>query len=463
LKSAIPVAKKGCDGTPSRQFPPELLRASGQDTVLMNDLHARMEFTVWTPVEGEVPKIVAYDIEADNEPLLRASQRKSGLCVDRMNTKHEVVQRIIRAVIESWTTTESIKPGEMDAVMHIMDGIITDLALCTGTFLPEGIVGEKETLGDKLRQQMLFPIGKGSRAEDLTSAFQFYVPRMIDELVQGLHKASTKELERTKYLGPLRSYPPRHFAFSHGYAWDVVRREGSVRKQVNAWLSAENRLQTPYELQIRHLLTIDDLGDQFWENVRDIENKFVGAGKYEDTEFGGDLFGEEIPQALEKLKEHESKLSTVQELILYDLRSNTAVSHRDVGIGISQVLPVLVSAYAFRNKIVAIEQPEIHLHPALQAELGDVFIQSALGDQKNTFVLETHSEHLILRIMRRIRETTQKKNKSTTAIRPDDVSLLFVGGGSKGSTVQELRISNQGQLLDRCPGGFFEEDFEELF
>jgi hypothetical protein len=48
LKSAIPVAQKGCDGTPSQQFPPELLRASGQDTVLMTDFHARMEFTVRT-------------------------------------------------------------------------------------------------------------------------------------------------------------------------------------------------------------------------------------------------------------------------------------------------------------------------------------------------------------------------------------------------------------------------------
>ena len=60
-------------------------------------------------------------------------------------------------------------------------------------------------------------------------------------------------------------------------------------------------------------------------------------------------------------------------------------------LGVSQILPVLVHAYASQRKLIAIEQPEIHIHPKLQAELGDVFIESALGDNQNTFLLETHS------------------------------------------------------------------------
>ena len=51
---------------------------------------------------------------------------------------------------------------------------------------------------------------------------------------------------------------------------------------------------------------------------------------------------------------------------MIDQRSGTVVSHRDIGIGVSQVLPVLVGAYAAQNQIIAIEQPEIHLHPALK-------------------------------------------------------------------------------------------------
>ena len=62
----------------------------------------------------------------------------------------------------------------------------------------------------------------------------------------------------------------------------------------------------------------------------------------------------------------------------------------------------------------------------MQAELGDVFIQSALGEQKNTFLLETHSEHLILRIMRRIRETRDGKlPQGVPPVSAKDVSILF--------------------------------------
>src|SRR4029450_4902078 len=62
----------------------------------------------------------------------------------------------------------------------------------------------------------------------------------------------------------------------------------------------------------------------------------------------------------------ESDADRVRELVLIDQRTNTVVTHRDVGIGISQVLPVLVMAYGSDAKLLAMEQPEIHLNPALR-------------------------------------------------------------------------------------------------
>ncbi len=146
--------------------------------------------------------------------------------------------------------------------------------------------------------------------------------------------------------------------------------------------------------------------------------------------------------------------ASMTRLRLWDVDRRVAVSLQDVGYGVSQVIPVLATAYAAENTIILIEQPEIHLHPALQAELADVFIESATGEQENTFVLETHSEHLILRLLRRIREG---------ALQPDDVAVLFVEPTPAGSQVRHLAIDEDGDFIDEWPGGFFEESFHETF
>jgi predicted ATPase len=108
------------------------------------------------------------------------------------------------------------------------------------------------------------------------------------------------------------------------------------------------------------------------------------------------------------------------------------------------------------------EQPEIHLHPALQAEIGDVFLRSAL-EHGNTFLLETHSEHLILRIMRRMRETWNKTlPKDLPPVVPADVSILYVEPGPNGAVVREMPLNERGELVKAWPGGFFEEGLREV-
>ncbi len=152
------------------------------------------------------------------------------------------------------------------------------------------------------------------------------------------------------------------------------------------------------------------------------------------------------------------------ELRLHDPKNGIWTALQDVGVGVSQSLPIILEAFAQQEKLIAIEQPELHLHPALQAELGDVFIESALGENNNTFLLETHSEHLILRILRRIRETSRGKlPEGMHPVRPDDVAVLYVEPGEDGSIVTEIKIDEQGRIRSEWPRGFFEERLEELF
>ncbi|MCF8143147.1 MAG: AAA family ATPase [Deltaproteobacteria bacterium] len=432
------------------------------------------------PLPGAVPHVISYELESDGSTLLRMSRRPGNqMALDLLPYKHPVLRRIISALIEIHTTTGTVSEEDLSALEKPIEGIIAGLRASMGAFFPKGLKDRsREEEGDSTKPPGFFPVSKGYRQEDLAKALRIFLPRTLDELIEKLNSVLRLEINRLQYLGPLRSYPARHFAFAEhedinwyaggGYAWDVVRRNKEVRDKVNSWLCDTKKLSTPYELSIKNLLTIDDLDTDYQEIVEQIERAHVDGDHDRlggNTEEGvyGDLFGT-LYSALDEIKKKETNLASIQELVLLDRRTDTQVSQRDVGIGISQVLPILVSAYASREKIIAIEQPEIHLHPALQAELGDVFIESALAGNDNTFLLETHSEHLLLRVMRRMRETTSGKlPNGLPSVRPEDVMVLFVEPVGSRSIIHEMPLNKRGDLVKEWPGGFFEEDFEELF
>jgi predicted ATPase len=107
-----------------------------------------------------------------------------------------------------------------------------------------------------------------------------------------------------------------------------------------------------------------------------------------------------------------------------------------------------------RNSTLLIEQPEIHIHPRLQAELGSLLAECIKPPFENQFIIETHSEHLILRLQKLIRKGELK---------PEDISVIYVDRGTEGSKCLHLRLDEEGDFIDEWPGGFFEEDFNEIF
>ncbi len=162
-----------------------------------------------------------------------------------------------------------------------------------------------------------------------------------------------------------------------------------------------------------------------------------------------------VPKIL-RLTSDEGEIpgTNVDALVLEERESGLKLGIRDVGFGVSQVLPVVTAALGKRDSVIMIEQPEIHLHPRLQAELAELITQSA-STRGNQFILETHSEHLLLRIRRLIRRGT---------IPTELVSILYVDPRIDGTAdVIEIDLGDDGEFLDEWPDGFFPERFNELF
>jgi AAA ATPase domain len=240
------------------------------------------------------------------------------------------------------------------------------------------------------------------------------------QLLQLLTLRASAALGNICYIGPLRQVPELHPTPPHSEAaertepWSRVCGDAEARETVNMWLGA-GRLGTSYTLKVRRWASNDP--------------------------------------------EPEERLDPLFE----DASSGLQLTPYDLGFGVSQVLPILVEAAAQKHRLIAIEQPELHLHPAQQAELGDVFIESALGERKNTFLLETHSEHLILRILRRVRETSENRLPAgATPVRPEAITVVFVEPTAKGSVVRNLPVTPDGDFAEPWPGGFFAERLADL-
>lgn len=247
-----------------------------------------------------------------------------------------------------------------------------------------------------------------------------------------------KLLSESIQIGPLRlvpdnDYVPNPHPEQKGWvdgsaAWDLLYKDPNaddiikkLLKDTSDWFSSSDKLDAGYEVINQSIAELSSSGR---------DNELVGLLR----------------------KRH---------LFFKELRTNILLSANQLGTGISQVLPIVVAANHDKIGLVCVEQPELHIHPRFQVELADIFLRAK---DKHSFLIETHSEHLILRILKRIRQTTENELPDNyKAIQEGDVSIVYLEPTENGVVTKRIRVDEDGEIIDRWPHGFFIERAEELF
>ena len=148
----------------------------------------------------------------------------------------------------------------------------------------------------------------------------------------------------------------------------------------------------------------------------------------------------------------------------------TEVSFQDVGVGLSQVVPILeklvllrsvtnrnLVASVSRPNVLMVEEPELHLHPMMQAKLMGLFIEEVTWKDSNLQIIaETHSEAMLLRIQRAIRDGE---------ISGDDVAIVYVEKtkGTSNSIARNFKLDDFGNFVEPWPKSFSDLRLDEVF
>lgn len=292
-------------------------------------------------------------------------------------------------------------------------------------------------------------------------------------------------------IGPLRcipdaNYQPNQYPVQSDWydgraSWDELSTPYLLRdSHINEWLADKDKLNLGYQL----VYVTEESETRFITPTTDIRavedavalNDAV-AGQLNMTVSKDNLQDNPnskqtpiTPEYMDELRKSEDfhsklyvgiELSKVSSVSLWDIRNQISVSSSDIGVGVSQLLPLVVASQSDKKGIIACEQPELHVHPRVQVAIGDLLSQNCEDKQ---FLIETHSEHLILRILRRIRETSDGElSEGVDPVQPTNISIMYLEASKQGVASRRIKIDKEGEFIDRWPDGFFGERAEELF
>jgi predicted ATPase len=360
-------------------------------------------------------------------------------------------------------------PAENEQLSFLLSCVqaVHEQGLLTGTQAPDGrfsLTGQRDALPRWSRPLGLSLIRPETRHDAWQSPDHYAIRRselspeasqlitVLSQIIVGPGEVLLDELRHFRYLGPLRESPARSYSlprypsssrWANGLAaWDMLyQMPRDFVDDVSRWLSDDGRLNSGYGVKVKVFRELD-----------------------EESELAALLRSGRAFDEAEDIQRELQRSTVAKRIVLRDENSGLEVLPQDVGIGLSQLVPVVVLALDPQLGLSAIEQPELHLHPALQVNIAELFIHRATQARTGPCLIETHSEHMLLRLLRRIRETgAGDLPAGHPGLKPDQVSVVCVEKGDGSVRAYSLRIDETGEFMDRWPKGFFEERAEELF
>ena len=224
------------------------------------------------------------------------------------------------------------------------------------------------------------------------------------------------------YLGPLRDYPQREYHWGGSSPEDVGQRGERTMDAILAATRDEEMRSLGYRMRKRPFQAMI----AHWLKELGLIHEF----RLEEIAEGTNLY-----RAMVRTN-----------------RWSVPTALTDVGFGVSQVLPALVLLYYVpEGSTVLMEQPEIHLHPAVQSKLADVMLKVAYTRDVQ-IIVESHSEHLMRRLQRRVAEGEATAN---------DVKLYFVSSIGRNAHVSDLALNECGEIMN-WPPNFFGDEMGEI-
>jgi len=252
--------------------------------------------------------------------------------------------------------------------------------------------------------------------QDREVRFPRYIFRNIDFFLSEIFR-------NYRFIGPLREEPSRRYIYE-----DEVLEIG-MKGENSAYLFLNEKDKR--------------LSEQFFYNLENDNFEVIKKINLEQA----------VYRYLEILGIKNFEVNPQNEIIYMYMKSKSApisVNIADSGFGTSQIIPIILEGLRMeRGDTLILEQPEIHLHPKMQMQMADFFV--ALAKSNKNLLIETHSDHIVYRLIRRIIE-----NK----INPDLIKIYFIKPTEEGSTYEEIKI-DQVKGIIKWPKDFFDQGASE--